>query len=95
MNNSLIIGAPPWGTMYAMELHRQFGDVGFQYLRGDHEHRLTFSLEAPAGWTVNSQQGGRRRPEEEKQRMDEFHLHVCAEAWRVFGVEMFPKVCDG
>ena len=26
--------------------------------------------------------------------MDEFHLHVCAEAWRVFGVEMFPKVCD-
>ena len=53
--------------MYAMELHRQFGDVGFQYLRGDHEHRLTFSLEAPAGWTVNSQQSGRRRPEEEKQ----------------------------
>ena len=30
----------------------------------------------------------------EKQRMDEFHLHVCAEAWRVFGVDMFPKVCD-
>ena len=49
VNNSLIIGAPPWGTMYAMELHRQFGDVGFLYLRGDQDHRLTFSLEAPAG----------------------------------------------
>ena len=94
VNNSLIIGSPPWGTMYAMELHRQFGDVGFLYLRGDQDHRLTFSLEAPAGWTLNSQLDGRRRPEEEKQSMDTFHLHVCAEAWRVFGVDMFPKVCD-
>lgn len=94
VNNSLIIGSPPWGTMYAMELHRQFGEAGFLYLRGDQNQRLTFSLEAPAGWAPNNDLPNQQHKLGEQLTMDEFHLHVCAEAWRVFGVDMFPKACD-
>ena len=95
VNNSLIIGSPPWGSLYAMELYRQFGDSGFLYLRGDQNNRFTFSLEAPPGWKVDPDDllDGQHKQDEQR-KLDEFHLHVCAEGWRLFGVEMFPKVCD-
>ena len=75
--------------MYALELHRRFGSVAFEYLRGDADHRLTFSLAAPPGWKDTA------KSEAEQQGLDEFHLNVCSEALRAFGTESFPLACEG
>ena len=80
---------PPAGTSYALELGRQLGSKGFEYLRGNGSLRLTFSLDDSARW---KKVGGNSSLAQRK--LDEFHLNVCAEAWRSFGPELFPKTCD-